>query len=211
MKKSISEEIKKKAIEDYLDGLSYREVANKYNVDHKTVRRWFIKSDNKSRDRVEALIVACKELRGFRRSPNSEFKKGQSSWNKDTKGIMKINEGSFKSGEHRSPNTEFKRVKEHVCYIDGKGGMYPYEFNNKLKSKIRKRDSYICQNCSMTEEEHISLYKRKLHIHHIDYDRDNCIDMNLITLCLPCNLKANYERDCWEKYYKNKMRGIIYD
>jgi transposase-like protein len=211
MRKTVSEEIKNQAITEYMNGISLRQVAEKYGVDHKTVRYWILKSGHKPRDHKKSGIISGERLRGVRRNPSTEFKKGQTPWNKDTKGVMSVNEGSFKSGEHRSPNTEFKRGKENVCYIDGKGGMYPYEFNNKLKSKIRKRDDYICQNCNMTEEDHISSYKRKLHIHHIDYDRNNCIDTNLITLCLPCNLKANYERDCWEKYYKNKMRGIIYD
>jgi len=35
-------------------------------------------------------------------------------------------------------------------------GEYPYEFNCQLKDLIRKRDDYKCQNCGMTEEEHLA-------------------------------------------------------
>ena len=41
--------------------------------------------------------------------PKTAFKKGCVSWCKGTKGIMKVNNGSFKKGEHRSVKTEFKK------------------------------------------------------------------------------------------------------
>ncbi len=37
------------------------------------------------------------------------FKKGSIPWNKETKGLVKPNSGSFKKGQHNSPNTEFKK------------------------------------------------------------------------------------------------------
>ena len=211
IKKVVPIEIRNLAIEDYLTGMSYRMVAEKYSVDHKTVRRWAIKSGKKIRTREEAYILESIRIKGVRRSPNSEFKKGNYSWNTGTKGVMKANVTSFKKGEHPSPKTEFKRGKDNPYYIDGRGEeIYPYKFNKKLKDKIRKRDGYICQNCNISEDEHVVLYGKKLHIHHINYNREDCLDSNLITWCIRCNLKANYTRDCWEDYYKNKIRGIKY-
>lgn len=43
------------------------------------------------------------------RNAKGQFIKGLTSWNKDTRGVMKPNSGSFKKGEHRSPKTEFKK------------------------------------------------------------------------------------------------------
>ncbi|KKM18630.1 hypothetical protein LCGC14_1663750 [marine sediment metagenome] len=90
-----------------------------------------------------------------------------------------------------------------------KGGLskfpYPLEFNDKLKEQIRKRDNYECQCCNITEEEHLIVYGQVLSIHHIDYDKLNCKEENLIALCNQCNLRANYNRDYWKKYYKNKI------
>lgn len=77
------------AINDYLNGMSYREVAKKHKVNHKTVRRWFIKSKNKSRSKEEVNLLMSQKLKGIRRSIDTEFKKGLTTWNKGTKGMMK--------------------------------------------------------------------------------------------------------------------------
>jgi len=82
---------------------------------------------------------------------------------------------------------------------------YPREFNDSLKNKIRKRDNYICQNCGITEEEHIIVFGRVLDVHHIDYDKKNCKEDNLISLCISCNARANFNKDYWEEYYNNKI------
>jgi 5-methylcytosine-specific restriction endonuclease McrA/DNA-directed RNA polymerase subunit RPC12/RpoP len=96
--------------------------------------------------------------------------------------------------------------RKHPCYIDGRSfEKYPKKFNIKLREKIRNRDNYICQNCSMTEEEHLIVAGRVLHVHHIDYNRKNCEEENLITLCQWCNLRANKNRDYWLNYYQNKI------
>jgi len=105
---------------------------------------------------------------------------------------------------------QFKDPKNHPFYIDGRSFIpYPRIFNSKLKEEIRKRDNYTCQNCGMTEEEHIIVYGRVLHVHHIDYNRENCIKTNLISLCQGCNLRANLNRDYWKEYYKNKIGVTI--
>jgi hypothetical protein len=89
-------------------------------------------------------------------------------------------------------------------YIDGRSNNYSIEFY-KIREDIKKRDDYICQNCGMTEEEHIIVLSYGLTIHHIDYDRDNNIETNLITTCSWCNLRANKNRQYWLEYYKNKV------
>lgn len=78
---------------------------------------------------------------------------------------------------------------------------YGYEFNDKLKEFIRKRDEYKCQNpeCGIPERECF----RKLDCHHINYDKYNNDPVNFITLCNSCNIKANYNRKYWQKYYEN--------
>jgi len=89
-----------------------------------------------------------------------------------------------------------------------KGGIidqgYPWYFNKKLKEVIKERDGYKCQNpiCSSNDD--------RLHVHHIDYDRYNCEEPNLITLCRQCNLKANSRRDFHTKFYNYIMenRGL---
>jgi len=82
---------------------------------------------------------------------------------------------------------------------------YSPDFNIKLKEVIRKRDDYTCQNCGMTEEEYLIVYGVNLSIHHIDYNKQNCKEENLITLCNQCNIRANFNRDYWKDLYQNKI------
>lgn len=87
---------------------------------------------------------------------------------------------------------------------------YSKEFNKELKLKIRERDNFICQCCGMTEEEHIKEFNRSLTIHHIDYNKQNCKEENLISLCNICNPKANSNRDYYFAYYTWIIENEIY-
>jgi len=74
---------------------------------------------------------------------------------------------------------------------------YPILFNNKLKKFIRQRDKYKCTLC----------HKRGKHVHHIDYNKKNCKEDNLITLCQKHHLRTNYNRDYWYAYFKYIMEN----
>jgi hypothetical protein len=93
-----------------------------------------------------------------------------------------------------------------------KGGIqfepYPFEFNDELKEKIRKRDNYECRICRLQDEEHILIYNYNLVIHHIDYKKENCEDTNLISLCVQCNSRVNYNREYWS-YKLNEIIGQL--
>jgi len=82
---------------------------------------------------------------------------------------------------------------------------YSIEFNNQLRELIRYRDSYKCQLCGMPECEN----NRKLSIHHIDYNKKNSKPNNLITLCISCNSKVNFNRDKWEIYFEKKIKKVM--
>lgn len=87
--------------------------------------------------------------------------------------------------------------------------VYPKEFNRNLKDEIRLRDEYLCQNCDITEEEHIIVFGKVLTIHHIDYNKSNCDNKNLITLCISCNVRANHNRWYWKGYYGDFLPNVI--
>jgi len=103
-----------------------------------------------------------------------------------------------------------KNPENHPNWQEGKSfEIYPQEWTNELKESIRQRDNHECQNCGMTEEEHIIVIGQDLHIHHVDYNKKNCKETNLITLCMSCNMRANFNRTYWENYYKEKLNKII--
>lgn len=83
---------------------------------------------------------------------------------------------------------------------------YGIEFDYKLKYRIFKRDNFTCQNC----DQYGTIGKNCLTAHHIDYNKKNCEDNNLITLCKKCNSIANFNRSYWQEYYSNKIiiKGI---
>lgn len=70
---------------------------------------------------------------------------------------------------------------------------YGVEFNNDLKELIRKRDNYKCRICNkkQTNRRHV--------VHHIDYNKINSDPKNLITLCISCHMKTNYNKNEWKK------------
>jgi len=86
-----------------------------------------------------------------------------------------------------------------------KGGVskLPYTYDwNRVSEEMKKRDNYRCQECNEGS-------KGKLAVHHIDYDKKNNKEDNLITLCLKCNSRANWNRDYWKKYYGSKIKCTL--
>ncbi len=118
--------------------------------------------------------------------------------------------GIYKNiGRHLS-----EQSKRKISLTKGGTGV-PYEFNKypeefyRVRYWIFKRDNHICQNCNITEKEYLIIHNRKLEIHHIDYNKQNSNENNLITLCRKCNMGANHNRTYWRDFYKNKI-GVIY-
>jgi len=87
---------------------------------------------------------------------------------------------------------------------------YGLEFNKILKEQIRKRDGYRCQQCFRHQDE---LYtktgqKYKLPVHHIDYNKKNNDQSNLISLCGNCHGQTNFGREDWMNYFRDKLKNL---
>lgn len=78
---------------------------------------------------------------------------------------------------------------------------YSTDWTNDLKESIRKRDRYTCRQCGKVQEEN----KRKLDVHHIDYDKENLDPKNLIALCMSCHRRTNGRREHWTPYFRAMM------
>lgn len=70
---------------------------------------------------------------------------------------------------------------------------YSVDWTNTLKRAIRERDHYQCRICGELQN------NEAFHVHHIDYNKQNCNPDNLITLCNSCHSKTNHNRDYWIK------------
>jgi len=97
----------------------------------------------------------------------------------------------------------FEDPTKHPSWINGNSrNRYPSIFFNKeWRFYIYERDSE--KFCWNPQCEGISSRET---LHHIDYDKDNCLYINIIKICDICNSLANFNRDWWESFYIEIMR-----
>ena len=122
----------------------------------------------------------------FGKKHTEEYKKKAS---ESRKGLKSCSEEQCQKQRLNTPRGE-------NCHL-WKGGksFEPYNkcFNKKLKTQIKIRDNYECVCGKQTQ---------KLAIHHINYDKLNSDERNLITLCYNCHSKTNFKRNKWENFFK---------
>jgi hypothetical protein len=141
---------------------------------------------------------------------NSKKKWWQNKERRDKQG--EILTQRWQNKEYREDQIKKHSGENNVNWTGGKSlEIYPSEFSNNLKKEIRKRDEYTCQgkNCGITEIEHQMKYGKNLCVHHLDYDKENCSEVNLITVCHRCNMRANTNRKYWEEYFTDLMISRI--
>jgi len=125
----------------------------------------------------------------------------------------------FKKGDIKTEETRRKlSVAVKKAYAEGRlnhklehspqwlGGKsfedYGLEFNKELKREIIKRDKGICQICNCPGG------KKRMCVHHIDYNKKNNLDSNLILLCERCHGMTNYNRDKWIIFFTKNKEGV---
>jgi hypothetical protein len=94
--------------------------------------------------------------------------------------------GRYVHGEHRRP--------------------YGSGWTKTLKKRVSDRDGGACRVCGRTEIDN----GKKLCIHHIDYDKDNMSEGNLITLCKWCHGRMHgkvEERMKWKSALLSLLDG----
>lgn len=123
------------------------------------------------------------------------FKKGRKPWHIGTKGIMKINSGSIKKGEHKGIDTEFKKGK-HIGKKNNnwKGNNVGYfglhtwinkTYGKAKECKNRKRNILKFKCSGKSKNYDWALLKGK------KYERKI---KNFIMLCHSCHLKYDYDK-----------------
>lgn len=176
-----------------------RDKISKHNAHNRSwlgKKRPDISGENNPASRPEIKEKISKARKGQHNSPKTQFKKGHNrgkpSWNKGIPHTLewKMSHSKKMIGEGNS---------------NWQGGItidpYPPKFNVALKLSIRTRDNFICVLCSRTEREELEEFNRVLSVNHIDFNKNNCEEKNLNTLCLRCNVKINREREYWTDYF----------
>lgn len=143
-----------------------------------------------TKDKIRAKRQARKKLLGYLNSSEAR------------KRISLSHKGKRHSEETRKKMSEAKKREKHWNWQGGfSPKLYPKEFNSELKLKIRTRDNFICCLCGRTEREELDELNYVLCVNHIDYNKNNCKEENLNTLCRRCNTKINRDRDYWTNYF----------
>jgi hypothetical protein len=176
----------------------------------------------KSEEQIEKMIKNHKGRSGKKHSEETKKKISQSNLGRKThnKGVPQTEEVKIKisntlkgriiTKEHREKlsisakgkvfTEEHKKnisLNHHNVSLEKnpkwKGGKsfepYPLKWTNELREKIRSRDNYRCVICSFEQ------VNKKLCVHHIDEDKNNCDEKNLISLCLKCHVKIHNNQE----------------
>lgn len=82
---------------------------------------------------------------------------------------------------------------------------YSQNFDNEFKKSIKERDNVTCLKCGLFEEDARKLFKKGLHTHHIDYNKQLTIKENCCALCVRCNIEVNTNRKSWTKFFQSLL------
>lgn len=80
-------------------------------------------------------------------------------------------------------------------------GNYSSEWNSGLRQVIRTRDGFACKVCAIENPPY-------LNVHHIDYNKANLKESNLISLCPSCHYKTNRHRQAWYRHLYQLIRTL---
>ena len=83
-----------------------------------------------------------------------------------------------------------------VIYYDGP--QYCEKFTPEFKERVRAYRGRICFECGTPEN------GKKLHVHHVHYDKDMCCNgspRDVVPLCGSCHSATNFNRDYWEDHF----------
>lgn len=81
-------------------------------------------------------------------------------------------------------------------------GDYPAEYY-KIRKSIIQRDGGSCA-VPMCRTRDV-----RVHVHHIDYNKENNSPLNLITACPSCNARANFDRVPWKALLSNVLKWRV--
>lgn len=142
-------------------------------------------------------------------------------WSESEVSFLKANYNSHNACEivkclNRSKATVYRKAsllrltkkdnsgRNHYAFIEDPR-KYPVVWSPKLRRRIRERDGYKCQVCMKTQNEE----ERDLQVHHIDYNKENCEESNLISLCMACHIKTNINRKQWQLFFESLFKELV--
>ena len=189
----------------WIKGKKRPELMGENNPSKRLEVRLKISEANKGKKRSEETREKLRELNkegkiGMKGRKQSEYQRQ----------IMKGNRFGYllteKSRKNLSERMKQSKGEKAPNWQGGKSfEIYPQEFNTELTDRIKERYYHTCQLCDIVNKNKGLNERQDLCIHHIDYNKCNCIDDNLIVLCRRCNSVVNFNRN----YYINYFQSVI--
>lgn len=100
----------------------------------------------------------------------------------DCGNIINAPAGDIRQGKYVSCGCRKWAGENNPRWRGGSGrttGLYPPEWNKKLRNRIRSLDGNTCRYFGCNRPEN----NRRLDVHHIDGNKNNCEEWNLVSLC----------------------------
>ena len=164
--------------------------------EHKNKIRQSLLGKKDSKETIEKKRMArlknpVKYWKGKNKSPFSGKKH-----TKETKEIMSQSKSLFyKNNPEFIKQLSISKQGDKSYFWHGGVWHNPYakEFTKSYRKQIKQRDNLKCRLCNSTY---------RLSAHHINYNKMDFSEDNLITLCNYCHSKTNFNREYWIKYFK---------
>lgn len=122
----------------------------------------------------------------YRKKNKKTYKKSQKAYREKNKEYLKQQK---KEWIRKNPK---KRL---LCNRKSKNKVY---FGGN-RNKAFERDNWSCQECGMTNKQHLIVFKKIITMHHISGNKKDSSLNNLVTLCLRCHVKKDRRRIVKEK------------
>jgi len=208
--KNINEWIEKGKATRFQKGHKYN-VGNKHFLGKKHSQETIdkIKSTKK-----EKPFLYTEDIKNIISERTKEALKDIVPWNKNLsrEEILKhYKEGKiWNSGLTKETNETIKRMAENFTgekHPNWRGGIsfepYSKTWNKEFRKSIKIRDNFMCQKCSMIEEDCKKIFLKPLDVHHVNYDKKLSIKENCITLCSRCHGETTTNnREAWISFYQ---------
>lgn len=180
--------------------LSQRAMGNKFALGHKLSDEAKAKMAEKKRGKKQTAehIAKCAASRiGRKLSQETKDKIAAAHKGRKLPEGIKVRLSEINSGENH-PQWRGGISAEPYCQ--------EWQFGD-IKDYIKERDQGRCLNprCDGTKD--------RVCVHHVNYIKKDCSRINLITLCIGCNSRANFNRKSWTALYQlilNQRYGYQY-
>lgn len=121
--------------------------------------------------------------------------------------LTRGNQGKFCCLDCKVKGQDYLIGPKNPNYVNGGAHRgYCEKWTADLRRRVRKFFNNTCVMCGIHQEDHFtkSGKHKLLHVHHVNYNKNQCCDKNiprlLVPLCISCHNKTTVKREIWEPY-----------